>query len=814
MSTENEVITSRFDSHRKYEEKISWKNSLNADILSPNNSTHVVIPQQFLQKIDFEHDEMQIKDGIWTLITAYTGYILSPLDSISFDLTCKPDIVPEWKEKLYTDYTKTCNAVLKGIYSEINLRLVRSIQLKQDGKLSLFLTSGSKKEVDLIGLWNKSIPWAIVKDIQKTPLYLPQSEHLSEIRRMQGRVKAEIRQSQEQIKENIDSDVFMWWAVQFVYVALPVAALGWLATDMWLHSLKTLKKIVFTDQNGVKRVIDEIKHPIQGTKDWMRKNFLQTLEMFDLQYDPVKKGFYNPSVYTLEKVQDMMKMMSYERYQKLAGKDAVSEIEWNRIKQKLTEADITDFYKSLTRGQNIWERVKTFLKANVLEIVFYPLAFEHFRRHQSDNNLIRWAVNWWAAIAGIKLAKHIPGSSVTKFVAGAVIGLWLMMVSESQLKDSVKKWQYFFAEDAGGYTWYKKWKVATGLSSLWINEAWDTLNKYTGNWDNPGDIGIPRIDLIRFPWMPILQWSISIGTDPWEWIRDSATRDTDSWNEKIPKYSENLVKNTLDLIHDFHAWKPPFSKWDGIEKFKERYNSLIFVWSGKYLEHSRNFILGVIAAELESWSGWRSESIIIDAIKSRCSDMYISKDSLDNKKNKLEEKKKSIEWYKNILLSSLKEIKEQSFATQYASNDSQINQNKQGEWFKERLLKAHPNQLLNKMTGEVNPVTLEKPISVESQKSYIQSIFDRMLSWKEIVTPSRWEKTEVLGLSSKKLILSEEVIIFQTLLSNNTLIQFEWKSIKVSELFALMLDDMAEYSEQYNFLTRVKSGNKKWYDWK
>jgi hypothetical protein len=60
-------------------------------------------------------------------------------------------------------------------------------------------------------------------------------------------------------------------------------------------------------------------------------------------------------------------------------------------------------------GKKISDQITYFLKANTLELVFYPVAFEHFRRNQTDLNLIRGTNGWIAAIAGVKMGKKAPG---------------------------------------------------------------------------------------------------------------------------------------------------------------------------------------------------------------------------------------------------------------------------------------------------------------------------------------------------------------------------------------------------------------------
>ena len=81
---------------------------------------------------------------------------------------------------------------------------------------------------DIKTLWNNTIK-------NNYPLYLPISEDLSEIRRMQSRVMQETRSRKDQIRENIDSESFMGGIVEFVYestptqmlhTAVPLAAVG------------------------------------------------------------------------------------------------------------------------------------------------------------------------------------------------------------------------------------------------------------------------------------------------------------------------------------------------------------------------------------------------------------------------------------------------------------------------------------------------------------------------------------------------------------------------------------------------------------
>jgi hypothetical protein len=55
---------------------------------------------------------------------------------------------------------------------------------------------------DVTIVWNRTIK-------NNYPLYLPQSEHLSEIQRMQARVRQETRVAQEQVREKLESDSFM-----------------------------------------------------------------------------------------------------------------------------------------------------------------------------------------------------------------------------------------------------------------------------------------------------------------------------------------------------------------------------------------------------------------------------------------------------------------------------------------------------------------------------------------------------------------------------------------------------------------------------
>lgn len=794
MSTEREVVTSRFDAHRKHEIRENGKNPLNSEVLDPSHPTHVVLPPQFHQRIELWNNINEKQEAIGTLITAYTWYILNPTESIGFDLSCKPEEVPKWKQKLYADYTKTCNAVLSDVYAGVNLKSVQSVQLQSDGKFILF-TSRWKKELNILDLWNRSIPGASEKDVQKWPLYLPESEHLSEIRRMQARVKQDTRTAQEQVQENLESESFMWGIVQFfyestpeqvTYAVTPYVAVWWLAWSAVYHgsrnTVRVLKSITFRGPDGKIHPIEVASHSIQWTKEWMRKNLLQILEKFDLQYDPKVRWFYNPQIYTFEKVQWMLKMMTYERYKKMIWENAVSENEWNRMKKNLMEADITDFYKWLTRGQRITDALQTFLKNNALELVFYPLAFEHFRRNQTDVNLIR-GISWWtAAIAGIKIGRKAPGGAIVKFVAWAIAWAGMMMYSDKKLTASVNKWEYFFSKDSWEYIWHEKSRIGHAISSLWLNEAWDIINNHVlpGGREDPIDINmLPRIDMLRFPKVSILQSSISVGMNPWDWIRDSAIRDISSWNEKLPKYTEKLIKDILELVWAFIRKDPPFSRWDTQEKFKEKFNSLIFPGEGQYYSEAREQILGVVLAEMGSWTGGQSEAIITDIIRSKSTDFYINSENLMKRKEKLVERKQQIDEKTKILIGNIKKpITTQSFSTQYA------------------------------------PKNLPKPISVEEQSKYITGIFDRMTHWQEIVTPSRWEKTEALWTPSKRLILSEDVIVFQSILEDSSKLEWGWGVFTIAEFFATLLDDMAEYTQESMFIDQVLKWNNKGYVWK
>lgn len=789
MSTEREVVTSRFDAHRKYEVRESGKNSLNSEVLNPTSPTHVVLPPQFHQKIELWNNINDKQEAIGTLITAYTGYILNPTESIGFDLACRPEEVPKWKQNLYADYTKTCNAVIADIYAGVNLKSVQSVQLQSDGRLVLF-TPQWNKELNILDLWNRSIPGASEKDNQKWPLYLPESEHLSEIRRMQARVRQETRVAQEQVQENLESESFMGWIVQFFYestpaqvvhTATPGVVLWGLATSVAWNTgksiVKLLKKITFRGQDGKIYLIDPVRYPIQGTKDWMKKNFLQVLERFDLQYDPRWRNFYNPEGYTFSKVKDMMGKLTYEEYKKIAWKNAVSEKEWKQAKEKMNAWNISEVYASLTKEKTFSDQLRHFLKENTLELVFYPLAFEHFRRNQTDVNLIRGISGWTAAIAGVKMGKKAPGWGVVKFVVWALAWAGMMMYSDKKLTASVNKWRYFFGKDAWEYSWHERSRTWQVLSSLWLNEAWDLINKYSlpGGKEEPVDINIlPRIDMAGLPKVPIIQSSISIGMNPWEWIRDSAVRDIDDWNNKVPKYTEKLARDTLELARAFIQKDPPFSRGDGEEKFKEKFNRLIFSWGSLYFSEAREQILGVVLAELWNWSGWRSEWIILDIIRSRASDFYINTENLNKRKEKLVEKKQKITEKTKLLVDAIKSpITTQDFTKQYA------------------------------------PEKLKNPISPETQKVFVNELFDKMLQGKEIVTPSRWEKTELLWTTSKKLVLSDDIIIFQSLLRNE--ITVPWCNTSVCSTFATLLDEMVEYTEESHFIQQVLSGNKKWY---
>lgn len=789
MSTEREVLTSRFDAHRKYDIIESGKNPLNSEVLNPTNPTHVVLPPQFHQKIELWNNIKEKQEAIGTLITAYTGYILNPTESIGFDLSCRPEEVPKWKQKLYADYTKTCNTVLSDLYVWVSLKSVQSVQLQPDGKLILF-TSQWKKEFDILGLWNRSIPGASEKDVQKWLLYLSTSEHLSEIRRMQARVHQETRVAQEQVQENLETESFMGWVVQFFYestpvqavhTATPIAVVWWLAGSTIYHggksATKLLKKITFRGQDGKVYLIEPIRYPIQGTKDWMRKNFLQVLERFNLQYDPRWRNFYNPEGYTFSKVRDMMGKLTYEEYRKIAWANAVPEKEWKQAKDKINAWNISEVYNSLTKGKTFSEQMKHFLKENTLEFVFYPLAFEHFRRNQTDVNLIRGISGWTAAIAGIKIGKKMPGWGVVKFVAWALAWAGMMMYSDKVLTASVNKWAYFFGKDAWEYTWHERSRIWQALSSLWLNEAWDLLNKYSfpGGNEEPVDINmLPRVDLLRLPKVAIIQSSISIGMNPWEWIRDSAVRDIDDWNNKVPKYTEKVAWDTLGLVRAFIQKQPPFSRGDGEDKFKEKFNSLIFSWESLYFSEAREQILGVVLAELGNWSGWRSEWIILDIIRSRASDFYVNTENLNKRKEKLEGRKQKIQEKTNMLTALLSTpIVEQNFSTQYA------------------------------------PKKLDKAISPDTQKVFIANIFQKMTRGQEIVTPSQWKESEALWTKSKKLILSEDVIIFQSILQNNTIMV--WSNVTVAQFFATLLDEISAYTEELHFIDEIMKWNKKWY---
>ncbi len=761
--------------------------SLDTGRLKPGNKKSLTLPpDEVFTPLDARGVSVEKrKDQIGMKITQFTSYLLAPSTGLKLDGVCRPE-APKVEKELFDAYAKICDSVMGEILRGIDIKNLKEFWLAEDGKLTMYFTDNSDEKPtirDVSTIWNQ-----VVKN--NIPLYLPTSEHLSEIQRMQARARQEARVAQEQLQENLETEVFMGGIVQFFYestpaqvahTTIPMVALGWLAYGVWRGTTRALKKIAFRDSNWKIQVIDTIKHPIQWSKDWMKKNFLQVLERFDFNYDPKTRWFYNPEIYSFGKVQDMMKTMSYDRYKKLVWNNAVSETEWNRIKKELSEADITSFYKWLTRGQKIDDTIKIFLKNNLLEAVFYPVAFEYFRRNQTDTNFIRGISGWSAAIAGVKIGKRAPGGWIVKFVAGALAWAGMMMYSDSELTSSVNKWRYFFSKDAGEYTWHQKSKLGHALSTFGLNEAWDVINRYVLPWWDklPIDINmLPRVDLLRLPKVPIIQSSISIGMNPWEWLRDSAVRDVDDWNKMVPDYTEKLIRDSLELVRAFQKKDMPFYKWDWVAVLRTKLEDLVFSGSGYFFSDDKEIMIDTIIAESSSWNGGKSEAVIIDVLRSRGSDLLINPENLKKRKDKLEEKKNAIVQRTWVLMTHIQTpITKQTFAFQLAQEN------------------------------------FERPISIEAQKIFIGRLFDRMISWVEIAAPSKWVESNLLWTRSRKLILSEDIIILQTLLNADRKIGWDLSTFNMSQYFAKLLDDMSEYTQEFHFIDQVLSWNKKWYDW-
>ena len=796
------------------------RDSLDVERLIPGNKKSLTLPpdEVFIPLNERDISLAERRKHIGMKITQFTSYLLSPTTGLKLDGVCRPD-APKAEKELFDAYAKTCDSVVGKILEWVNLKNLKEFWLSEDGKLTMYFTDNPDEKPtirDISVIWN----W-VIKD--NFPLYLPASEYLSELRRISSRMQDESRRSQEQLKENLESESFMWGIVEFFYESTPAQAVHTLtpAAILWgigvntlwhagKNTIKIIKKITFRDSAWNIHLIDSIAHPIQWSKDWMRKNFLQILEKFDLHYDPKWRWFYNPEWYTLSKVKDMVWKMTYEEYKKIAWENAVSEKEWKNAKERMSAWNVSDLYASLTKEKTFSDKVKIFLKSNSLELVFYPLAFEHFRRNQTDLNIIRWISGFTAAIAWVKIGKKLPGWMVPKFVFWALAWAGMMIYSDSQMTASVNKWKYFFGKDAGEYTGHEKtlrWQIA---SSLGLNEMWDLINKYSfpGWREEPVDINIlPRVDILRLPKVPLVQSSISVWMNPWDWIRDSAVRDIDDWNEKVPKYTEKLVRDTLELTRAFIKKDIPFSRWSGVWEFKEKFNSLVFSGEGSFFASAREQILEVVLAELGAWTWWKSEWVIMDIIRSRATDFSINPENIGKRKEKLEEKRKKIDEKVKTLIQNIKNPIQKVSPIQPNKQTWTVSDYLSG--VKDRFSRSTIGSVFDNNTSVISPVNT---ITIDTQKGLVASIFERMIKWSEIVSPSTWKGSSKYWWGPQIQIISEDIIIFQSLLENNT--KVEWTNMTIASFFATLLDEMAEYTQEHHFLTEIWRGNKKWYNWK
>jgi hypothetical protein len=680
-----------------------------------------------------------------------------------------------------TEYIRIRSLVFQNLLHQNTFRVnqIKSLNISKNGILQITNIDDTKAQFDLISLWNT--------------MRLPTEK-------LDG-VTKKIREEEEALKESLNTEAYFGGSMIVTYaptIALWSGALslGYSVLQKSRPLIKQIKKITITMENGKTQPIDfsDNQTSVQNNPD----NVLRLLAWKWIFFDTLNKVWYEPSWRAFTETRGIMHSMKRVDYIRQTGTN-ISEGDFQKIKsQLLQEIDgvHSEYMKSLDAKGSIWfqSRLRA-LSSRILSFwalqhaFFGAIFFSKFAKYQDAMNLAAWvsetmlfmnADKAWRALSSPLARFGIVGKIGNQMIG--MVAWWLAVHygheaweklldgKRTYWKYASRKWLWVYTDGAS-----KIWNFVAGG---WVTGQLDASNaRLRDNWlaNKAFDIGTGRLENVpikwlwinhRFPEMTWFQHNINISTAPWDWLRDHPWRTIDDWNSQLETYKTKLASAIGKTMAYYQNQEWPFSYPDlikekgGKDKLLEWYlTEILLSWNmSDAFGGARKDIIDAVL--IEAKGGWKksSEKNISFYIRQQISFMYIDNDFINKRKFELDVRRQEI--------------------------DGAL-------W----ILSKH---------------------TTPEQMNYLKTIVKRMVENREIVNLDwgRWEKTNVLGMSSNKFTPSQEVQWFDGLLSDNRIIDWlPWDNMKVWAYFALLLDKMLEYKREYEFINEISKWNIKWVKW-
>lgn len=718
---------------------------------------------------DFHKKEFEIGSDIqalWWILDIYlqrlepiTGFIPTESNPIA-PLNKHSPSYRKARTDLFLHITRT---------PDFDVQKIKTIQINSNSILSLNYGSGKAVKINIVDVWNNSI------------LPKPSTEAIQQ----------NTQKGIDALGKSMEHESYLRWAVIIDYLPGTVAA-GMVVHSLYWTGKKWVEFIVKSVriQNAATGKIETITFPeaYRGTKDAIRGSIDKILEKWGYRFAPDKWGYFHPIERAFGETREVIRNMSYEEYVRNRPENKVNREEFERMKSAIVTH--IDAKPPAMKWVTFLENTMKFLGKHAWEIIFFPIFFHNFSKYQNIVTVTQGLSDATVFISASKKAKNIPAPASIKWavplLAWGMAVVWMHMWVEA-LDGTKKKWQYLFDNGFGSiYTKGKSytWHLIGNLGVLNIAEYTDVVNKASkklseivwGDKDARIDVGIPRVELPiplidgylgTIPEITMFQSNISLGTNPWDWLRGAMWRDTDDWNDQVLSYSVRLKRATGDLLGKYARNESMFATQSQYDKFGSKewilkahlLDILNAGWDGEAFTAEKIALIEAIASEAKRWGTKDSISMINAMIDQKTSMMYIDDFFLSKRWEWLMLRKDSIRW------------------------------------------------LVWQITD--NP----------AHQKYIQSLLGRMLSERPLMAEWRWEeyRAPLTGEKLKRWIPSEENKLYQSLLNDKTKVTVNFsgdiRTIERWQAFAQFLDTILEYKREWEFLAELKKWNKKWVDW-
>jgi hypothetical protein len=718
---------------------------------------------------DFHKKQFETKGDIQTLWGILDIYLQRLEPIVGFTPTETDPIAPLTKHS--PNYRKARTELFLAISRtpDFDIQKLKTIQIDQNGVLTLNYDQKSFR-ISLIETWNNSIlPRPSTESIQK-----------------------DTHRGIEELERSMEHESYLGWAVIIDYLPWSIA-LG-----MKIHSLTWMgrKWIEFIVKSiRVKNIttgrMETITFPeaYRGTKEAIRGNTDKMLEKVGYRFAPEKWGYFHPIERAIGETREVIRHMTYEEYIRERPENKVTREQFDGMKKAIiTHIDV----KPPTMTWSIFlESTIKFLGKHVGELVFFPVFMHNFSKYQDLLTATQWISDAVVFTIASKKARNIPAPASIKW-AVPMLAWWLAVIGThtwaEALDGTKKKWQYLFDNGFGSiYTKGKSytWHLAGNFGVLNIAEYADIVNKssrwvsevtWIGDKDSGIDIGIARTEL-RVPLVngylgtvPEMTWfqsNINLGTNPWDWVRGAMGRDIDDWNNQVKSYNVRLKRAIGDILGKYERNESMFATEWQYKKYGSKEwilrSHLLDIFNagsdGEAFTAEKKSLIEVIVMEAKKWKSKDSSTMINNMVDQKTSMMYID----------------------DFFLS------------------------KRREWliFRKEMIRGMWVQISD------NPI----------HQKYIWSLLDRMIGDESIVAEWKWEyyRAPLTGEKLKRWIPSEENKLYQSLLADKTQVTVNFPgevlTLERGQAFSKFLDVTLEYKRESEFLSEIKSWNRKWITW-